>query len=71
MPARTFSPDALRQIRRERGVSQRRLATCLGVHNTAISAYENGRRRPDVNTLATIADALGVRMDDFVKAGAA
>ncbi|WP_435856772.1 transposase [Streptomyces longwoodensis] len=26
MPARTFSPDALRQIRRERGVTQRKLA---------------------------------------------
>ncbi|MFH9372992.1 helix-turn-helix domain-containing protein [Streptomyces anulatus] len=71
MPARTFSPDALRRIRRDRGVSQRKLATSLGVHNTAISAYENGHRRPDVQTLATIADVLGVRMDDFVQAVAA
>ncbi|WP_326739050.1 helix-turn-helix domain-containing protein [Streptomyces sp. NBC_01022] len=71
MPARTFSPDALRRIRRDRGVSQKRLAVSLGVHNTAISAYENGRRRPDVDTLATIADTLGVRMDDFVQAVAA
>lgn len=70
MPARTFSPDALRRIRHERGLSQKRLAASLGVHNTAISAYENGRRRPDVETLATIADALGVRMDEFVRAAA-
>ncbi|MFD9190133.1 helix-turn-helix domain-containing protein [Streptomyces phaeochromogenes] len=70
MPARTFSPDALRRIRHERGLSQKRLAASLGVHNTAISAYENGRRRPDVETLATIADTLGVRMDDFVRAAA-
>ncbi|WP_328691549.1 helix-turn-helix transcriptional regulator [Streptomyces phaeochromogenes] len=70
MPARTFSPDTLRRIRHERGLSQKRLAASLGVHNTAISAYENGRRRPDVETLATIADALGVRMDEFVRAAA-
>ncbi|CAA19403.1 MULTISPECIES: helix-turn-helix domain-containing protein [Streptomyces] len=71
MPARTFSPDALRQIRRQRGVTQYKLAASLGVHNTAISHYENGHRRPDVETLATIADVLGARMDDFVTARAA
>jgi transcriptional regulator with XRE-family HTH domain len=71
MPARTFSPDALRQIRRKRGVTQRKQAASLGIHNTAISAYENGHRRPDVETLATIADVLGARMDDFVRAVAA
>ncbi|WP_031103438.1 helix-turn-helix domain-containing protein [Streptomyces sp. NRRL S-146] len=71
MPARTFSPDALRQIRRQRGVTQLKLAASLGVHNTAISAYERGHRRPDVETLATIADVLGARMDDFVTAVAA
>ncbi|KOU97410.1 transcriptional regulator [Streptomyces sp. XY511] len=70
MTARTFSPDALRQIRRNRGLSQRRLATSVGVHNTAISGYENGRRRPDVDTLAVIADVLGEPMDAFVKAAA-
>ncbi|MEV5078676.1 helix-turn-helix transcriptional regulator [Streptomyces sp. NPDC056159] len=71
MPARTFSPDSLRHLRRQRGVTQHKLAASLGVHKTAISAYENGRRRPDVETLATIADVLGARMDDFVTAGAA
>ncbi|MFJ1740044.1 helix-turn-helix domain-containing protein [Streptomyces microflavus] len=71
MPARTFSPDALRQIRRDRGVSQRKLAISVGLHTTAVSHYETGYRRPDVETLATIADVLGAAMDDFVQAVAA
>lgn len=71
MPARTFSPDALRQIRRDRGVSQRKLAASAGLHVTAVSHYETGYRRPDVQTLATIADVLGARMDDFVRSVAA
>ncbi|WP_250852979.1 helix-turn-helix domain-containing protein [Streptomyces rhizosphaericus] len=45
-PARTFSSDALRQIRRERGVTQRKLAAAIGRDFTSISMYENGRSTP-------------------------
>ncbi|WP_432078380.1 helix-turn-helix domain-containing protein [Streptomyces sp. YPW6] len=71
MPARTFSPDALRRIRRERGFTQVKLAAKLGRSFTSISMYENGRSTPPVDVLAAMADALGARMDDFVQAGAA
>ncbi|SED07129.1 helix-turn-helix domain-containing protein [Streptomyces melanosporofaciens] len=70
MPAPTFSPDALGQIRRERGVTQRKLAAAIGRDFTSISMYENGRSTPSVDVLAAIADLLGAHMDDFVRTAA-
>lgn len=70
VPATQFSPDALRQIRRERGVTQRKLADEIGRDFTTVSQYETGRCAPSVGTLATIAAALGVRLDDLVKVAA-
>jgi transcriptional regulator with XRE-family HTH domain len=66
MSARTFSPDALRQIRRKRGVTQVQLAAALGRSFTSVSMYENGRSTPPVEVLAAIADALNAPMDAFV-----
>lgn len=70
MSALTFSPDALRQIRRERGVTQRKLAAEIGRDFTTVSQYETGRCAPSVGTLATIAAALDAKMTDFIKAAA-
>ncbi|GAA1672857.1 helix-turn-helix domain-containing protein [Streptomyces yatensis] len=67
MRAPTFSPDALGQIRRQRGVTQRKLAAAIGRDFTSISMYENGRSTPPVDVLAAIADLLGAHMDDFVR----
>lgn len=66
MPARTFSPDTLRQIRRERGVTQVELAAVLGRSFTAIPMYENARSSPTVEVLAAIGDALNAPRDAFV-----
>ncbi|MFC9808482.1 helix-turn-helix domain-containing protein [Streptomyces griseoaurantiacus] len=66
MSARTFSPDALRQIRRDRGVTQVQLAAVLGRSITSVSMYENGRSTPPVEVLAAIADTLNAPMDAFV-----
>ncbi|WP_060176885.1 helix-turn-helix domain-containing protein [Streptomyces sp. IMTB 1903] len=66
MPALRFNPDALRQIRRQRGVTQRALAVEIGRDFTTISHYESGRYAPSVGTLSSIAAALGARMDDFI-----
>ncbi|MFI2634733.1 helix-turn-helix domain-containing protein [Streptomyces collinus] len=71
MPARTFSPDALRQIRRERGVTQRKLAAEIGRDFTTVSQYETGRCAPSLEALTTIADVLGAPVTAFIKAGAA
>lgn len=63
-----FDPDALRRIRLERGLSQQRLAAKVGRQATDISQMERGRRGLSVGALATIAHALDVPMDAFIKA---
>ncbi|MFG2639015.1 helix-turn-helix domain-containing protein [Streptomyces sp. NPDC048362] len=70
MPARTFSPDALRQIRRERGVTQRRLADAIGRDFTTVSQYETGKCAPSLDALATIAVVLDTPVTAFIKAAA-
>lgn len=70
MPARTFSPDALRQIRRQRGVTQRKLAAEIGRDFTTVSQYETGRCAPSLEALTTIADVLGAPVTAFIKAAA-
>ncbi|MBL3665636.1 helix-turn-helix transcriptional regulator [Streptomyces sp. M2CJ-2] len=63
-----FDPDALRRIRRERGVTQQKLADMVGRDVTTVSQYERGRYGLSVGTLAAIARALNAPMDAFIKA---
>ncbi|PNG91176.1 hypothetical protein SMF913_26641 [Streptomyces malaysiensis] len=57
----------MRQIRRERGVTERKLAAAIGRDFTSISMYENGRSTPPGRRAGAIADLLGARMGDFVR----
>ncbi|MGW4437038.1 helix-turn-helix domain-containing protein [Streptomyces sp. NPDC004596] len=66
MPSRNFDPDALRRIRRERGLTQVQLADRVGVLHTSISLMERNHNGPSVTVLAALADALGVPMDDLM-----
>jgi len=57
--------EQIRRIRRSRGLSQDRLAELSGVDQSSLSLIETGRRTPTIDTLARLADALGVEMADF------
>ncbi len=57
--------DALRQIRQQKGWSQKDLADRAGVGQDTISGIESGRRQPHPSTLRKLADALGVRVAEF------
>ena len=50
----------VRQIRKERGLTQEDLAFESGLHRTYISSVERGIRNPTVLVLADIATALRV-----------
>jgi glucose-1-phosphate thymidylyltransferase len=52
-------------IRERRGWSQQRLADSLGVTNATVSRYEAGHRRINTPTLARIAEALEVPLEDL------
>lgn len=56
---RCFSPELLRQARRETKMSQPMLARKTGLSRGTIAAIENGVNMPLCNTLAQLAWALG------------
>lgn len=52
----------VRAVRRSRGMTQRELATISGVGQSNISAIENGRRLPSVDTLNRLLVACGFEL---------
>jgi transcriptional regulator with XRE-family HTH domain len=50
----------VKNVRKERGLSQERLAFECGLHRTYVSGVERGIRNPTVVVLEKIADALKV-----------
>lgn len=55
--------DRLRELRTQRGLSQRNLGDIIGVSHATINMYENGKRNPEVETLETLCDFFNVSMD--------
>jgi len=53
----------LRELRKQKGLSQTELGERVGVHYTHIGRYERGVSRPGADTLKRLADALGVSGD--------
>ena len=53
----------LKRIRKERKISQLRLAMDLNMNQNTISRYENMEREADYETLIKFADYFGVSLD--------
>ena len=53
----------LKELRLEKGLSQRILGENLGVCNQSISFWESGAREPDLNTVVEIAEFFDVSAD--------
>lgn len=51
------------EIRKEKGVSQTQLGDLTGLTNSYLSYIENGRKKPSLETLIRIAEALDVTLD--------
>lgn len=52
--------DALKDLRKKRGLSQGKLAELVGVEQPTIQRWESGKRLPDLDGLHNLARALGV-----------
>jgi len=63
--------ERIRVFRLFKGMSQNRLARCMGLSNkTPITKFESGKNEnPKVSTLVSIATALGVGIEDLVSSG--
>lgn len=58
----TFN-DRLLVLRQESGLDQKGCAAALGVDNSKYNKWENGKNRPDYETVCSIADHYGVTTD--------
>lgn len=53
--------------REKRGMTQKELATAIGIATSTVANYETGKRKPDPDTLCKIADALDCTLDALVR----
>ena len=52
--------DAIRELRRRRGISQEQLGYDSGLHRTYVGGIERGERNPSLQNILRIAEALEV-----------
>jgi transcriptional regulator with XRE-family HTH domain len=57
----------VRQIRLSKGIKQSYVAERIGVSKASYCHFENGRRSLKADQLKVLADALGVKPQDFFK----
>ena len=62
MPYQQFA-ERLQQLRKEKGITQMKIAFDLHFTQNSISQFENGKRHPDYNTLILFADYFDVSID--------
>ena len=53
----------IKEVRKQRGISQEKLSVLCGISNTLLSAYENNRKKPGIDILAKIAKNLEVSIE--------
>ena len=58
--------NPIRVYRDHRGMTQGALAAAAGIHPVYLSQIETGRRTGSAKTLAAIAEALGVTVDELI-----
>lgn len=58
--------ERLKELRKEKGVSLKLLASEIGVSDIAISRWENKQRVPNIESLVALAKYFGVSCDYLV-----
>ena len=58
--------NMIRDARIQKGYTQAELGTLLGVSNKAVSRWENGDSFPDIGVLESLAEILGLGIQDLV-----
>ena len=61
----TFS-ERLLQLRKEKNITQKQLASALNLSEVGIQNYEGGRRKPAYDILIALADYYNVSLDYLV-----
>jgi len=58
--------DKLKDLRRQKSITQEDLAKQTGISKSAIGMYESGQREPKFETLEIFADYFNVTMDELL-----
>jgi transcriptional regulator with XRE-family HTH domain len=58
--------ENLKRIRTEKGFTRKKVATDIGITETAYGTYERGERKLDVETIFKLAVSLNVKIADIV-----
>jgi transcriptional regulator with XRE-family HTH domain len=64
-PERAFG-DALREIRKEKGISQEQLALDSGLDRTYVSLIERGSQSPTIRSVVKLASVLQIKPSEIV-----
>lgn len=57
----------IKEIRKQKGLTQKQLGDLCGIADSNIRKYENGKQNPKIETLQKIADALGCDILDLME----
>ena len=57
----------MRQLRAKQGFSQEAFADHCGLHRTAMSLIERGKRVPSLRTLLTLSQGFGISVSELLK----
>ncbi len=56
----------LRELRRQKGISQEQLAEMAGLHRTYLGGVERGERNPTLLSLTKIAQGMKIPLEELV-----
>lgn len=59
--------DKLQVLRKQKGISQEKLAEKIGISRQAVAKWEIGQSYPDVGKLIILSDLFGISIDKLVK----
>ena len=57
----------MRELRAKQGFSQEAFADHCGLHRTAMSLIERGKRVPSLRTLLTLSQGFGISLSELLK----
>ena len=58
--------NLIRELRKEKGITQRDLADQLHITDRAVSKWERGLCAPDIALLEPLSEILGVKITDII-----
>lgn len=61
--------ESLRQVRKEKGLSQEELADLIGVSRQAVSKWEQGAGYPETEKLLRVSQVLDISLDSLMSVG--